>query len=202
MTALIDIENENRLLIAFLEGDAVARDEFPEKMMPHILRTARAVAKDLPEGLREEIAQQTFQNLLFTSPAKFDPARGTAQKFLIGQIWNAEKQIRAAYCYPPRRREKDSQNVENTVTATRFPKIISIDAEETIGLPAVNFEKTFEEKLFVGTVIRKAPKPLASVLRLIYFQEKTKQQAAEIVGLSRFQIHRQIKHLRSQLLAA
>lgn len=199
---MTDIENENRLLTAFLEGDAIAYDEFPKRMMPRILRTARAVAKDLPEDIQEEIAQQTFQNLLFTSPGKFDLARGTARKFLIGQIWNAEKQIRAAYDYPARRRKKDSQSVENTATATQFPKIISINAEEAIGLPPVNFEKIFEEKLFVGTVIRKAPKPLASALTLICFQDKTKQQAAEIVGLSRFQLHREITQLRSRLLAA
>lgn len=202
MSAITDVENENQLLIDFLEGDATANNKFFEVMNPRILRVARRIAKDLPEDIQEEIAQQTLQNLLFTSPAKFNPARGTAWQFLIGQIWNAEKQVRAAYGYPPRRKKKDFHIAESSTMKAQLPKIITIDAEDTINLPTANFERIFERDFFVMTIIRKAPKPLASVLKLICYQDKTKEQAAKIMGLSRFQLHRQITNLRSQLLAA
>jgi hypothetical protein len=202
MTALTDIEKENRLLIDFLEGDSIALDEFPEVMMPHILRTARAIAKDLPEDIRKEITQQTFQNLLITPSANFNPGRGTARQFLIGQIWNAEKQIRAAYGFPQRRRKKVLQSAEDSAVKKQLPKTVSIDNQESINLPSENFERNFEKEFFVRTVIRKTPKPLASALKLICFQDKTKERAAEIIGISRFQRHRQITNLRSQLRAA
>lgn len=201
---MTDIEKENQLLVDFLEGDAVARDEFPEVMMPRILRTARAIGKDLPEDIREEIAQQTFQNLLYTPSANFNPARGTTWQFLIGQIWNAEKQVRAAYGFPQRRKKKVLQSGEDSVVEVekQLPKFVSMDAPEAVNLPTGSFERNFEKEFFVRTVIRKAPKPLASALRLICFQDKTKEQAAKIVGLSRFQLHRQLSNLRSQLRAA
>lgn len=202
MSDLTEVEKENRLLIDFLESGAVARDAFPEVMMPFILRTARAIAKDLPEDIREEIAQQTFQNLLITSPANFNPARGSTRQFLIGQIWNAEKQIRAAYGFPQRRKKKVLLSVENSAIKNQLTKTVSIDDKETLSVPSENFERNLEKEIYVRTVIRKAPKPLASALKLICFQDKTKEQAADIVGISRFQLHRQLINLRSQLRAA
>jgi hypothetical protein len=202
MTALTDIEKENRLLIDFLEGDVIAHNEFPEIMMPRITRTALAVGKDLPEDIRKEIAQHTFQNLLLIPSANFNPARGTAWQFLIGQIWNAEKQVRASYGLPQRRKKKVLQSAEDPAATAQLPRVVSIDAGETINLPTGNCERNFEKEFFVRTVIRKAPKPLATALKLICFEDKTKEQAAKIVGLSRFQLHRQIANLRSHLMAA
>lgn len=202
MTALTDIEKENQLLIDFLEGDAIAHNEFPEVMMPRISRTARAIGKDLPEDIREEIAQQTFQNLLFTPPDNFDPARGTAWQFLIGQIWNAEKQVRKSYGFSQRRKKKVLQPAEDSVATAQLPNFVSIDAIEATNLATRNFERNFENEFFVRTVIRKAPKPLASALKLICFEDKTKEQSAKIVGLSRFQLRRQMTNLRSHLMAA
>lgn len=202
MSAVTDVENENQLLIDFLDGDAIANDKFFEVMNPRILSTARKIAKELPEDIQEEIAQQTFANLLYTPVSNFNPARGTARQFLIGQIWNAEKQVRATYGLPQRRKKKVSQSTENSSIAERPPKIVSIDSEETISLPTANLEKIFEKEFFVRAIIGKAPKPLASALKLICYQDKTKGQAAKILGLSRFQLHRQITSLRSQLLAA
>jgi hypothetical protein len=202
MSANTDIENENQLLIVFLEGDSIANYKFFEVMNPRILRTARSIAKDLPEDIQEEIAQQTYLNLLYTPANNFNPERGTAWQFLIGQIWNAEKQVRDAYGYPQRRKKKDLQSIESFTTAKQSPKIISIDTEKTVNLPSVNLEKTLEGEFFVRTVIRKAPKPLASALKLICFQDNSKEQAAKAVRLSRFQLHRQITNLRSQLIAA
>lgn len=202
MSALNGVEKENQLLIDFLEGDAYARDEFPEMMMQRILRTARAVAKDLPEDIQEEIVQQTFQNLLFTPSANFNPARGTAWQFLIGQIWNAEKQVRAAYGFPQRRKVKASETVEAYAISEQLPKIVSIDNQEAISVATINFEREFESEFFVKTVIRKAPPRLATALKLICFQDQSKEQSAKIVGFSRFQMHRQMKNLRVRLMAA
>lgn len=202
MLVMTDIQKENQLLIDFLEGDTVAHDEFPEMMLRRIQRTARAIGKDLPEDIREEIAQQTFQNLLFTPPANFNPERGTAWQFLIGQILNAEKQVRAAYGFPQRRKKKNSETAEDCSAAARLPKLVSIDATDAINLPTESFERNFQEEFYIRTVIRKAPNSLASALKLICFEDKTKEQAAKVVGLSRFQMHRQIKNLRSQLMAA
>lgn len=202
MSALNEIEKENRLLIDFLEGDAYARDEFPEAMMQRILKTARAIAKDLPEDIQEEIAQQTFQNLLFTPSANFNPARGTAWQFLIGQIWNAEKQVRAAYGFPQRRKTKVLEAAETSAISEQLPKIVSINNQAAINAPAINFERKFESEFFVKSVIRKAPPQLATALQLICFRDKNKEQSAKIVGLSRFQMHRQMKKLCVQLMAA
>lgn len=199
MSALNEIERENQLLIDFLEGDAFVHDEFPEIKMPRILKTARAVAKDLPEDIQEEIAQQTFQNLLFTPSTNFNPERGSAWQFLIGQIWNAEKQVRAAYGFPQRRKAKTS---EASAISKQVPKIVSINSEEAIGVATMSFERKFESEFFVKTIIRKAPPHLATALQLICFQGKSKEQSAKIVGLSRFQMHRQMKNLRVRLMAA
>lgn len=202
MTALTDIERENHLLIDFLEGNAIAHNEFPEVMMPRISRTASAVGKDLPEDIREEIAQQTFQNLLFTPPGNFNPAHGTAWQFLIGQIWNAEKQVRKSYGFPQRRKKKVLQPTENSAATAELPKFVSIEAIEVTNLPTINFERNVENQFFVRTVICKAPKPLATALKLICFQDKTKEEVAKIVGLSRFQLRRQMTNLRSHFVAA
>lgn len=199
MSALNDVERENQLLIDFLEGDAFARDEFPLVMMPRFLRTARAIAKDLPKDIQEEIAQQTFQNLLFTPSANFNSKRGTARQFLIGQVWNAEKQVRTAYGFPQRKKARVS---EASAISEQLPRIVSIDNHEAIRVATINFERKFENELFVKTVIRKAPPQLSTALQLMCFQGKSKEQSAKIVGLSRFQMHRQMKSLRVRLMAA
>lgn len=202
MTAITDDKTENQLLINFLEGYTNADDNFFELMNPRILRFARRNTRDLPIDIQEEVAQQTFANLLITPVSNFNPERGTAWQFLIGQILNAEKQVRSGYGLPQRRKIKVPEGSDKPTVPKQFTKVVSIDAEETINPQSKSFERNLEGEFLVRTVFRKSQKPLVSALKLIYFQNKTKEQAAKIVGLSRFQMHRQITNLRSQLMAA
>lgn len=196
MTALTISENENYLLLSFLSGDAALAEPFIRIMEPRILRTARSIGRDLPEDLPSEIVQQTFANLLNTKASDFDPSRGTAWQFLIGRIWNAEKQVRTSYGYPLRRKRQD---LENSPVIER-PKFVSIDAGETHDVSTPNYERILEGNIFVATVMQRVPPPLASALRLICYENKTKKEAAKASGLSRFQLHRQLGDMRSQLI--
>jgi hypothetical protein len=197
MTALIISENENELLLNFLSGDAVAAEPFLKIMEPRILRTARRIGRDLPEDLPHEIVQQTFANLLITKTADFDPSRGTAWQFLIGKIWNAEKQVRTSYGYPPRRKQ---QNIDDRVVADRR-KFVSVEAVEALESHTPNYGRIIEGNIYVAAIMRRVSPPLASALRLICYENKTKQEAAKLSGLSRFQLHRQLGDLRSQMVA-
>lgn len=198
MTALTISETENDLLLNFLSGDAFAADTFIKIMEPRILRTARSIGRDLPEDLPSEIVQQTYANLLSTKAADFDPLRGTAWQFLIGKIWNAEKQVRTSYGYPPRRKQ---QSLGNPVVAERH-KFVAIESVDALESPIPNYDRIFEGNLYVATIMRRVPPPLAAALRLICYEDKSKQEAAKLSGLSRFQLHRQLGDLRSQLVAA
>lgn len=197
MTAPIIFENENDLFLTFLSHDAAAVDTFTRMMAPRILRTARSIGRDLPDDIHAEIVQQTFANLLITQPTDFDPSRGTAWQFLIGKIWNAEKQVRTSYGYPLRRKQ---QYTDHSVVADR-PKFVSVDAAETMDFTTRNYQGIIEGHIYVATVMRRLPTPLASALRLICYENKTKNEAAKLSGLSRFQLHRQLAVLRSQFVA-
>lgn len=198
MTALTISQTENDLLLGFLSGDAAAAETFTKNMEPRILRTARRIGRDLPEDLPDEIVQQTFANLLANNASDFDPSRGSAWQYLIGKIWNAEKQVRASYGYPPRRNQ---QNIDKPVVANRH-KFVSIDADKALDISTPNYERAFEGSIYVATVMQRVSPPLASALRFICYENKSKNEAAKLAGLSRFQLHRQLGNLRSQLVAA
>lgn len=197
MTATIIFENENDLLLNFLSHEPTATDPFIKIMEPRFMRTARRIGRDLPEDIHGEIVQQTFANLLITRSTDFDPSRGTAWQFLIGKIWNAEKQVRLSYGHPIRRREKEEKRA---IVAER-PKFVSVEVAAELNLSTPNYQKILDGHMYVATVMRRVPPPLASALRLICYQNKTKKEAAMLSGLSRFQLQRQLIDLRSQLVA-
>lgn len=199
MATFTNTENENQLLIGFWNGDAFARNEFVIKIMPRIRVESRRIARDLPLDIQEEIAQQTFLNLLIMPSQKFDPVRGTAWQFLIGQIWNAEKQVRRSYNYPQRRTHKENLEVPSHNKSKSFPKFVSFEAER-YDLPPDEIENTFESCHFVQTVIRKVrPPATAAALRMMCFQDKTKNETAAALGLSRFQLQRKLTALRHEI---
>lgn len=195
MTASTIIENENDLFFNFLSQDPVASDIFVKTVEPRILRTARRIARDLPADIQLEIVQQTFANLLIAPASDFDPSRGTVKQFLIGKIWNAEKQVRRAYGYPIRRKQLAGDNA----TISLRLKFVSLEAAETQHIPARNLAKIFESDFYVATLSRKVSPQLATALRLLCYEDKSKEDAARLSGLSRFQLHRKLGELRSQL---
>lgn len=197
MTASTIFENENDLFLGFLSHDPEANDIFVKLTEPQVLRTARCIGRDLPVDIQIEIVQQTFANLLITPASDFDPSRGTVKQFLIGKIWNAEKQVRRSYGYPIRRKQPGGSN---TAVGDR-PRFVSLEAVDTLHIPAPNLAKSFESNFYVATVVRRVSPQLAAALRLLCYEDKSKKDAARLSGLSRFQLHRQLGELRMQLAA-
>lgn len=199
MTARFDNIDENKLLMDFLQRDPNALKEFPQVFNSRILRAARRVARDIPVDIQEEIVSQTFANLLTPARVQFDPSRGTAWQYLIGQILNAEQQVRRLYGFQIRRRNQPKAILESSEW-TGQPRSISFELLEIPQQSPNNVAEIFERQFYIQTVLSKAPKTVASVLKQMYVYNKTQKQAIQTLGISRFSYYRKLKKFRSTLM--
>ena len=182
-------EDLGDLMVAYLRGDAAARDRFPVAAHKVLTLLSTHHAWFLPKDLRAEIVNEAHL-ILLERPATFDPARAPARVFLRFVVRDAVKRVAASYCPPGWRTRMSNDEAEHQRST-----VLSLETHAELG---TDFADTRAEMVAymrcdLRTVFDRAPWTLASALRRIYYQEEPMASVAESIGVSRFTLMRQIR---------
>jgi len=174
------------------------------------MRYCRAITNrfcaDFPEDLHEEVLGQAFTELMAAGPEALTDRSGLS--VFRQAIFKSIRIVRADYAPPGcRTRRTLADLIPEKVAAEHIGRLADSHAIErcTVGDPgnrhldfdllespaAAEAVKQCEDLIDAEWYLRRAPASVATALRLIYLNDEPVSVAAEIVGLSRFTLHRQ-----------
>lgn len=213
----------DHLIQAALTGQPYNQPRLGAEAERYSLRLTRAKAPDLPDDLHEEICLEAFVELFKVGAGALEKHSG---RILFRRaVLAAMRTVRASYAPPgertrsPKRevatpqqpvpariaaedvgRIADAQTVEsNTVIEGDFGQIDFDrfpDPRQQVEIHKVEF------RVEADAVLKKAPPGVARALRLIHLDDKTIEEAAHQVKISRFVLKRRIVAFCADLQAA
>lgn len=187
------------------------------------LKLTRSKAPDLPDDLHEEICNEAFFELFRLGPGALSKHSG---RILFRRaVLKAMRTVRASYASPGERTRPASQKIDATLLPTR-PKVAAEDIDHIADATTVesnmfvegNFRhidfdrfpdhrqqveiQRVERRLEADAVLKGASPEVARALRLIHLFDKTMEEAAQQVNVSRFVLKRRIDAFCCELQAA
>ncbi len=197
------------LLVAFLNGDPRARVELYDRLQEPLFRAARHL---VPGNLAEDLVQQFWLLLLRRRPKSFNPDRITAKRYIRLLLRTAARDTFALYTPPGQRtrtRKRSNEQCGGRTPALSLDELVNVgEAQEVTTLgdlipePSNPFAKVNEE-LEAQWLLERAHKmvtePVFRALKYVYEDEVGLAEAAQLAGISRFQLRRGILQLRWQL---
>jgi DNA-directed RNA polymerase specialized sigma24 family protein len=197
------------LLTAFLKGDTQARTKLHSLLHKRLAKFARRL---VPIHLAEDAVQRMWELLLRKSPDSFDLTRVSAVQYLILLLRTAARDVRAAETAPGQRtrtqRDLNGDFIESTPVLSLDDTVLSGDGEggitmhEVIGRPDDQFDALnarSEAEWLLARAWQVEPGPVSHALELIYQTDFGVEEAAQRVGLSRFQLRRGINRVRAHI---
>lgn len=184
----------DRLLADFIRGNAdLAATEFRKISAPIIRGLARRFGPDLPADLIDEVVSEAYVLLLGKAGKSFDANRGSAQQFLFGIVANAVKNVRASYRQPviPSRTKRKSTSAEQP-TVVPFDEGVYVTASRM--LPDV---RQVEAAVDLDVVLATITAVMAAAIIAVYVHGEQMNRVARALGVSRFQIHRAVRYVRT-----
>jgi hypothetical protein len=167
----------------------------------------RRRAPDLAEDLHEEVVDETWTIICCSPGLKYDPARGSVWKFLVGRLMNAIKTIRAVYRPVGSRTRSIPRRRSAKVAANEMPAEMSLDSGTTAQAEVINsavIEKSVEQaeriekSVEAVSLIEAAPADIRPALELIYQEGSGVAEAAQALGISRFTLRRRLDEFAKQ----
>ena len=204
-----------------IEAALLQRPYHQQRLGLQAMRYCRAITNrfcaDFPEDRHEEVLGQAFAELMAAGPCALAARSGLA--IFRRAIFAAIRIVRADYALPGRRTRRslaevppenvaaedigriaDSQTIERCSVGDPGDRHIDFDLLES--RPAADAIKNWEARVNVEWALRRAPVKVAAALRLIHLNDEPVSAVAEIVGLSRFALHRQTSAFTSMWRAA
>jgi RNA polymerase sigma factor (sigma-70 family) len=189
-------------LVAHLCGDKSALTNCFSTVKTHIARYVRYRAPYLPEDLREDVAQQVFVRLIQNPPA-FDPGSDNVSSLLYGLVRNAITQVKAMFAPLGQRtrmrasvQTKDEDTARTAIPEQELNAFADVDEMpadiEQVKSHRWTSEQT-ESTVIADNLLSKLPERAASALWLVHADSMTVSDAARELGLSRFQVARDLK---------
>jgi hypothetical protein len=188
------------LLAAFMAGETEAREQLPGLLDEPLLDLARRFAPRLAPDLQREVVQQALELLLRKKQGAFDPSRGTAISYLTGIVHTAARDVKAVY-HPPgsRTRARASEQPQEPLS---FETVVTLEEDgeavrlgETLPVspdPIRQLEGRMVARKFVESIIKSTSPAAGVAAAMIAFYTAGVAEAADAIGLSRFQLHRQL----------
>lgn len=213
----------DHLIQAALTGQPYNQQRLGAEAERYSLRLTRAKAPDLPDDLHEEICIEAFVELFKVGASAL--ARHSGRILFRRAVLAAMRTVRASYATPgersrpanrksaasqppvPKRvaaedvdRIADALTVEsNTVMEGDFGYIDFdgfADRQQQVAIHRVEF------RVEADAVLKHAPAEVARALRLIHLDDKTIEEAAQQVKISRFVLARRMDAFCSDMQAA
>lgn len=179
MTSTIDDQS----LLDFVAGTQPAAEAFPMIARPLMKTFARYAAAELPPDVHDEVVSQSLEYLIEYGK-QFQPARGTAKSFLKLMAGQAARKVRADYCPPGCRTRLDRRDRRRA--RGKVVPLLDVDIENPRGVEELDMSCD------ARAILRRAPQKIAQALVLIYFAGEALSAAANVVGMSRFALSREI----------
>lgn len=177
------------LLVAYLHGDAEARELFPVEAAEVLTKLAAHHAWFLPPDIREEVANEAHL-ILLERVASFDPERAPARVYLRMIVRDAVKRVAANNCPPGWKTRATNADIEE-----QHGTVLSLEAKVADGFDYCDrcAEHAIYEHCDLRTVFNRAPRPLAIALVRVYCNGEATTDVAASMGITRFTLTRQIK---------
>lgn len=182
------------LLVAYLRGDADARDRFPGEAAETLANLAAHHAWFLPPDVREEVVSEAHL-ILLTRQASFDPQLAPARVFLRMIVRDAVKRVAASYCPPGWKTRTTNTGIEE-----QRGVVLSLEARLADGFDYCDHcaERAIEQRCDLRSVFDRAPRDLAIALVRVYCNGEAAADVAESMGVTRFTLTRRIKAFADQ----
>jgi DNA-directed RNA polymerase specialized sigma24 family protein len=171
------------------------------RLMPFARSYARAVisrhAPKLGEDKREEVFQRALERLIAGKGRAIDPAKGSAKTYFYGLVRTAIQHVRAINAPPgsvtrKRGREKLAMEIVSfdEVGANKATAAGSAAASE------------LEDRLDAAKILKFAPPLVRAGLEEMFYEDRTQGDAAELLGISRHKLGRDMRRYTAHVLAA
>lgn len=193
-----------------IEAALLERPYHQQRLGLQAQRYCRAISNrfcsDFPEDLHEEVLGQAFTELMMAGSGSLAGRSGLS--IFRRAIFAAIRIVRADYAPPGcRTRRAPAGDATQKVAAEDVGRIVDRQTVDrcTIGEPgerhlefdllessaAADAIKQCEDRVDAEWALRRAPPNVAAALRLICFDDAPVSVAANLVGMSRFALHRQ-----------
>jgi DNA-directed RNA polymerase specialized sigma24 family protein len=193
-------------LKAFLAREPSALSLFPQEADHELGLLAARVGNGLPKDVRPELVDEVYKFLLSGNAPAFDPTRGTAKAYLWQAMRNAAKTVRASYAPPGQptrlrntvqgRPEGDVGVREQLDTETADDVVLSREGRD---LEAA--VRTMNAYVDTRSALARASPNVRAALELIHGHGRGVREAAEALGMSRFQLRRALDGFAATLAA-
>lgn len=191
----------NALIPAALAGDRQHLNQLDRQARRYVRRVVAERAPEVPEDIRDEVANQALAGLLASDSATLLASGMKPQSVFALRIMEALRQVRASYT-PAGRRTRQTRKVKLPVDGPgRLQAAPSIEQYPDRSAEAAFAE--VDDRRDAAAILAAAPPVVAKALRLICFDDVDMTAAARAVGLSRFALKRRIdRFAQSYRLAA
>jgi hypothetical protein len=190
-----------------------ASKRFYEIIVPYLIIRSRAFAPDLPDDLHKDVAHEVLL-LLTRRIGKFDDSRGSFKTFINFLVRDAIKTVRASFTAPgfTTRPRKDSKEVaeETQATADGYQKAEAklkppekpVEDFAAIIIDPIDMGELVEMRITVKDAFDAAEGLVADHWAELFIEEVPVINVAEMAGISRYKLTRQISAYRKMLFAA
>lgn len=179
------------LLSSAQAGSAKAADALVMRHNPTIQTIAFGVAKKLgvPRQDWEDVLQETYRRLLDPSTRPFSRERGAPESYIYGEALNAVGHAKR------RRHGEYRSDLTEGQTAGVLESMWGSDAFEEP-------HRVIEVRMTVVSLLGRAEPVVKDALAEIIRNDVTQREAAQVVGLSEFQLSRRLRSFYTQARAA
>jgi len=213
----------DQLIHAALTGQPYNQQRLGVEAKRYSLRITRAKAPDIPDDLHEEICIEAFVELFKVGANAL--AKNSGRILFRRAVLTAMRTVRAIYAPPgertrPGKRKTDAthQPIRAKVAAEDIARIadaITVESNTMVegDFGYIDFDRfpdhqqqveihRVEYRLEADAVLKRAPPEVAQAFRLIHLEDRTINEAAQQINISRFVLKRRMDVFCSDLQAA
>lgn len=209
----------DNLLTAALTGQPYHQLRLGREAKRYARRITSRVCPDFPEDRHEEVAHEAFVALWCRGSGVL--SQGTALKAFRKAVISAVRTVRRDYATPGERTRLPARKAPPAPSRVAAEHIGMIPDDETLAhatmaqgehsyidldrLPSAGATAeiaAIETRIDLERILATAPTPVATALKLIHIDDIPVAEAAKVVNLSRFQLHRRIDIFQAMWAAA
>ncbi len=207
------------LITAALTGQPYHQLRLGREAKRYARRITNRACPDFPEDRHEEVAHEAFVALWWRGAGVL--AEGTALKAFRKAVIAAARTVRRDYAAPGERTRPPSRKNPPPRPCVAAEDIGTIPNDEALARATITEGEhsyldldrlpsaaaaadiaAIETRFDAQRIFATAPPPIATALKLIHIEEIPVAEVAQIVALSRFQLHRRIGAFQAAWAAA
>lgn len=209
----------DNLLTAALTGQPYHQLRLGREAKRYARRITNRACPDFPEDRHEEVAHEAFVALWWRGAGVL--SQGTALNAFRKAVIAAVRTVRRDYAAPGDRTRPPSRKAPPALSRVAAEHIGMIPDDETLAhatmtkgehsyidldrLPSAEATAeiaAIETRIDLERIVVTAPMPVATALKLIHLDDIPVAEVAQVVALSRFQLHRRIGAFKAMWAAA